>query len=157
MEMEITISTDTKQTVSQAPAAVSVITVEDIEATGATNLVDILESVPGIHVRANQFAFRPLIQFRGTNANQTLLMINGTSMRDLMWGFGIFWKGIPSSIIDRVEIIRGPGSALFGADASAGVINVITKTAGKINHNEMGLRSGSFNSNTGWLQYGNSW
>jgi iron complex outermembrane receptor protein len=74
-----------------------------------------------------------------------------------MWGFGIFWKGIPSSVIDRVEIIRGPGSALFGADAAAGVINVITKTAGNIEQNEIGLRSGSFNTNTGWLQYGNRW
>lgn len=157
MDLEVTISTDTKLTVSRAPAAVSVITSEDIEATGATNLVEILESVPGIHVRANQFAFRPLIQFRGTNANQTLLMINGNTMRDLMWGFGIFWKGIPSTIIDRVEIIRGPGSALFGADASAGVINVITKTAGSINQNIAGLRSGSFNTNTGWIQYGNNW
>ncbi|MES9972287.1 MAG: TonB-dependent receptor [Candidatus Thiodiazotropha sp.] len=157
MELEVTISTDTKQTVAKAPAAVTVITAEDIKATGATNLVDILESVPGIHVRANQFAFRPLVQFRGTSANQTLLMINGASMRDLMWGFGIFWKGIPSSIIDRVEIIRGPGSALFGADASAGVINVITKTAGTIKHSEAGLRSGSFNTNSGWLQYGDNW
>jgi iron complex outermembrane receptor protein len=157
MELEVTISTDTKQTVTKAPAAVSVITAEDIEATGATNLVDILESVPGIYIRASQFAFRPLVQFRGTNANQTLLMINGAPQRDLMWGFGIFWKGIPSSIIDRVEIIRGPGSALFGADAAAGVINVITKTAGPIEQNKIGLRSGSFNTNTGWLQYGNSW
>jgi iron complex outermembrane receptor protein len=157
MELEVTISTDTKQTVSQAPAAVSVITSEDIQATGATNLVEILESVPGIHVRSSQFAFRPLVQFRGTNANQTLLMINGASVRDLMWGFGIFWKGIPSTIIDRVEIIRGPGSALFGADASAGVINVITKTAGKIRHKKIGIRSGSFNTNTGWLEYGKNW
>lgn len=157
MELEVTISTETKKPLSQAPAAVTVLTAEDIKATGATNLVDILETVPGIHVRANQFAFRPLVQFRGTNANQTLLMINGASMRDLMWGFGIFWKGLPSSIIERVEIIRGPGSALFGADASAGVVNVITKTAGKIEHSEAGMRSGSFNTNSGWLQYGDNW
>ena len=157
MELEITISTDTKQTVAKAPAAVTVITAEDIKATGSTNLTEILESVPGIHVRANQFGFRPLIQFRGANANQTLLMVNGVPMRDLMWGFGIFWKGLPTSSIERIEIIRGPGSALFGADASAGVVNVITKTAGKINHSEIGLRKGSFDTNTGWMQYGDSW
>jgi iron complex outermembrane receptor protein len=157
MALEVTISTDTKQTVSKAPAAVSVITAKDIEATGAVNLVDILEGVPGIHVRASQFAFRPLVQFRGTNANQTLLMINGASVRDLMWGFGIFWKGIPSTVIDRVEIIRGPGSALFGADAASGVINVITKTAGNIGQSKIGLRSGSFNTNTGWLQHADNW
>ncbi|MCU7873871.1 MAG: TonB-dependent receptor [Candidatus Thiodiazotropha sp. (ex Lucinoma borealis)] len=157
MALEVTISTDTKQTIAKAPAAVTVLTSEDIKATGSTNLVEILESVPGIHVRASQFAFRPLVQFRGASASQTLLMVNGTPMRDLMWGFGIFWKGIPTSIIDRVEIIRGPGSALFGADASAGVINVITKTAGKIDHSEVGVRNGSFDSKTGWMQYGDNW
>ncbi|MES9992873.1 MAG: TonB-dependent receptor [Candidatus Thiodiazotropha sp.] len=157
MELEVTISTETKKPLSQAPAAVTVITAEDIKATGATNLVDILETVPGIHVRANQFAFRPLVQFRGTNANQTLLMVNGVSMRDLMWGFGIFWKGIPSSVIERVEIIRGPGSALFGADASAGVVNVITKSTGIIQQTKAGIRSGSFNTHSGWLQYGDRW
>jgi iron complex outermembrane receptor protein len=157
MSLEITISTDTKQTVAKAPAAVTVITEEDIKATGSTNLSEILESVPGIHVRASQFAFRPLIHFRGANATQTLLMINGVPLRDLMWGFGIFWKGMPTSSIERVEIIRGPGSAMFGADASAGVINVITKTAGKIEHTEIGLRRGSFDTTTGWLQYGANW
>jgi iron complex outermembrane receptor protein len=157
MELEVTISTDTKQTIANAPATVSVITKEDIKATGATNLVEILENVPGIHIRANQFGFRPLIQIRGATANQTLLMVNGVSMRDLLWGFGFFWKGMPISSIDRIEIIRGPGSALFGADASAGVINVITKTSAKLSHNEVGIRRGSFDTDNGWLQYGNSW
>ncbi|MCU7935569.1 MAG: TonB-dependent receptor [Candidatus Thiodiazotropha sp. (ex Dulcina madagascariensis)] len=157
MALEITISTDTKQTIAKAPAAVTVLTADDIRATGSTNLAEILESVPGIHVRTSQFAFRPLVQFRGASASQTLLMVNGTPMRDLMWGFGIFWKGLPTSMIERVEIIRGPGSALFGADASAGVINVITKTAGKIKHSEAGVRQGSFDTSTGWMQYGGDW
>lgn len=157
VSLETTIATATKHTTSKAPAVVTLITEDDIKATGATNLVDILEGVPGIHVRANQFAFRPLVQFRGASANQTLVMINGMSMKDLMWGFGIFWKGIPASIIDRIEIIRGPGSALFGADASAGVVNVITKTAGRIQHSEAGIRAGSFNSQTAWLQHGSHW
>ncbi|MEW8403746.1 MAG: TonB-dependent receptor [Candidatus Thiodiazotropha taylori] len=156
MDLEVTISTDTRQTVAKAPSAVTVITEEDIKATGATNLVDILESVPGIHIRANQFGFRPLIQIRGATATQTLLMVNGVSMRDLLWGFGFFWKGMPVSSIERIEIIRGPGSALFGADASAGVINVITKAASKISHNEVGVRSGSFDTDNGWVQYADS-
>lgn len=157
VSLETTIATNSKRTASDAPAVVTLITAEDIKATGATNLTDILESVPGIHVRYSHFAFRPLIHFRGANASQTLLMVNGSPMKDLMWGFGIFWKGLPSSMIERVEIIRGPGSALFGADASAGVINVITKTAGKIEHSEAGLRTGSFNSQTAWMQHGDNW
>ncbi|MET0027669.1 MAG: TonB-dependent receptor [Candidatus Thiodiazotropha sp.] len=157
MELEVTISTNTKQRLKQAPATVTVLTANDFKATGSTNLVELLESVPGLHIRMNQFGYRPLIQFRGAKGQQTLLMINGEPMRDLMWGFGIYWKGIPASSIERVEIIRGPGSALFGADASAGVINVITKTAAGIASNEAGLRTGSFNTNTGWVQLGDEW
>ncbi|MCW8919174.1 MAG: TonB-dependent receptor [Gammaproteobacteria bacterium] len=157
MAQEITISTHARQTLTEAPAVVSIITADEIKATGATNLMEMLEGVPGLHVRANQFAFRPLPQFRGANATQTLAMVNGVPMRDLMWGFGIFWKGLPVSVVERVEIIRGPGSAMYGADASAGVINVITKTAGRIEGSEVGGRVGSFNSNTAWAQHGGSW
>ncbi len=157
MAQEITISTNTRQTLSKAPGVVSVITSDDIKATGAANLVDVLEGVPGIHVRANHFANRPMIQFRGANATQTLLMVNGVPLRDLMWGFGIFWKGLPVSIIERVEIIRGPGSAMFGSDASAGVINVITRTAVDMDGAEAGVRVGSFNSKAGWAHYGDEW
>ena len=154
VEQKVSISTHTETSLSKAPSVVTVITADDIKATGATNLVDVLQGVPGIHVRYQQFGFRPLISFRGTNDKQTLVMVDGAPMSDLMWRLGIFWKGLPTSIIDRVEIIRGPGSALFGTDASAGVINVITKVAGKIEGSEMGLRLGSDNTQTAWMQYG---
>jgi len=157
INLETTIATNAKHTTTKAPAVVTLITADDIKATGATNLIDVLESVPGIHIRSHHFAFRPLVLFRGAAANQTLLMINGTPMKDLMWGFGIFWKGLPTSMIERIEIIRGPGSALFGSDASAGVINVITKTAGKIEDSEVGVRAGSFNTKTAWMQHGDNW
>ncbi len=157
VNLESTIAAKTKQTASEAPAVVTIITNENIKATGATNLTDVLQGVPGIHVRYDHFGFRPLVHFRGTKANQTLLMINGNPLKDLMWSFNFFWKGLPTSMIDRIEIIRGPGSALFGSDASAGVINVITKTAGKIEHSEVGLRVGSFNSKSAWMQHGTQW
>lgn len=151
--LETSIATASRQPVSRAPAVVSLITADDIRATGAVNLVDALRAVPGLHIRIDPFGNRPLIHFRGSNAVNTLLMVNGNPMKDLMWVFGIFWKGLPASIIDRIEIIRGPGSALFGADAAAGVINVITKTAGKIDGTEAGLRLASFNTTTSWLQH----
>jgi iron complex outermembrane receptor protein len=84
-------------------------------------------------------------------------MVNGAPMRDLVWSNYIFWKGLPTSAIERVEIIRGPGSALFGADASAGVINVITKTAVPIAQSEAGLRAGSFDTQEAWVQHGAHW
>lgn len=154
VSLETTIATATKRTASKAPAVVTLLTADDIKATGATNLVDILQTVPGLHIRYNHFGNRPLVQFRGTVGKQTLIMVNGSSLRDLNWNMGIFWKGMPVSIIDRVEIIRGPGSALFGADASAGVVNVITKTASRIHYSEAGVRTGSFGTQTAWLQHG---
>ncbi|NOQ77823.1 MAG: TonB-dependent receptor, partial [Gammaproteobacteria bacterium] len=156
-QVKVIIATGTEQTLDKAPATVTVITAEDIKMTGATNLTDILESVPGVHINANHFGNRPLVHMRGTGSFQTLLMVNGNDTRDLMWAFGIFWKGIPVSAIERIEVIRGPGSALYGADASAGVINVITKTAGKIEDTEVGLRAGSFDTKTAFMQSGGQW
>ncbi|MEO5343661.1 MAG: TonB-dependent receptor [Gammaproteobacteria bacterium SHHR-1] len=154
MQVKVSISSVTPQPIAKAPSVVSAITAEDIKATGATNLIQVLESVPGVHIRYSGFGNRPLIHFRGASANQTLLMVNGRPMKDLVWGYGIFWKGLPASIIERVEVLRGPGSALFGADASAGAINVITKTAAPITRAEAGLRLGSFDSQQAWGQFG---
>ncbi len=156
-QVKVIIATGTEQVINEAPATVTVITSDDIKKTGATNLTEILESVPGVHINTNAFGDRPLVHMRGTGSFQTLLMVNGNETRDLMWAFGIFWKGIPVSAIERIEVIRGPGSALYGADASAGVINVITKTAGKIKDTEVGLRAGSFATKTAFMQSGSEW
>lgn len=156
-QVKVIIATGTEQTLDKAPATVTVLSAEDIKKTGATNLTDILESVPGVHINTNDFGNRPLVHMRGTSSFQTLLMVNGNDTRDLVWAFGIFWKGIPVSAIERIEVIRGPGSALYGADASAGVINVITKTAGRIEETEVGIRAGSFDSQSVWMQYGTDW
>lgn len=157
MQRKVRIATHSDKELGKAPAAVSLITSNDIKATGAANLVDVLRSVPGLHIRYQHFGYRPLIGFRGANDKQTLLLVDGAPFSDLMWRQGIFWKGLPASAIDRVEIIRGPGSALFGTDASAGVINVITKAAGKIEHSEAGMRAGSYDTGAAWIQHGDQW
>lgn len=157
MATKVMISTNTRQTLSRAPSVVSVITAEDIKATGATNLAEILQSVPGIYVKPNLFGFRSGLSFRGAASQHTLLMVNGDPVKDLVWNTGIFSKPMSTTLIERIEIIRGPGSALYGSDASAGVINVITKTAAGVKQSEAGMRAGSFDTHAGWLQYGGSW
>lgn len=157
MKEKVKISTNTEQALSKAPSVVTVITADDIKATGATNLTEILQSVPGLYVKPNLFGFKPQITFRGAPPTHTLLMVNGSPIRDLVWSSSIFWKGLTTTMIERVEVIRGPGSALFGSDASGGVINVITKTAGRITTSEAGARAGSFDSQAGWVQHGANW
>lgn len=157
MSQSSSIATQTPLPREWVPAAVTVVTAEDIAATGATNLAEILQGVPGLHVRINQFGFRPLVSVRGAAPKNALILVNGAPQRDLVWATGIFWRGLPASMIERIEIIRGPGSALYGSDASSGVINVITRTAGHIGDSEAGVRIGSFDTQTAWLRHGTRW
>jgi len=153
-QVKVIIATGIEQDIQNAPATITLVTADDIKKTGAVNLVEVLQSVPGIHIKTDSFTNRPLVHIRGGNSHQTLLMVNGNPMKDLVWASGIFWKGLPANAIQRVEVIRGPGSALYGADASTGVINVITKTTGSIDNTEVGIRAGSFDSQSAWLQSG---
>ncbi len=159
MGMEVEIATGTKKSLSKAPAVVTLITADDLKKTGYTNAIEALEMVPGIHVRFNRMGYSPFVHIRGTNTNQTLLMVNGVSMRShaSAWPQDQFWKGLPVSAIERIEVVRGPGSALYEANASAGVINIITKTAGTIEKAEAGIRIGQFGSAETWVQNGSQW
>jgi len=131
-------------------AVATVITARDIEAMGATDLDQALESVPGLHVSMSNVALNPIYEFRGIatkNNPEVLMLVNGIPITNVLWGErGQIWGGMPLENVARIEVIRGPGSALYGADAFSGVINIITKTAADIKGTEYGLRAGSFNS-----------
>ena len=154
----VSIATGSKQPLRRAPAVASVITAEDIAAMGATDLDEVLETVPGMHVSRNAVAYAPLNLIRGiysANNPQTLMLQNGIPTTTMFTGGkGNVWGGLPLENIARIEIIRGPGSALYGADAYAGVINIITKTAADTPGTEFGLRAGSFNTRDAWAQHG---
>jgi iron complex outermembrane receptor protein len=147
--------------VGKAPAVASVITAEDIKAIGATDIDEALETVPGLHVARSNIGYNPIYSFRGISSQlnqQVLLMINGIPIthayagdRSLMWG------GMPVQAIARIEVVRGSGSAVYGADAAAGVINIITKTKQDINGTEVGGRFGSFGTYDGWAMHGDTW
>lgn len=154
----ISIATGSKQSIARAPAVSTVITSRDIEAMGATDLDQALESVPGLHVSKNNVGGDPIYSFRGilTKYNpQILMLVNGIPITNVFWGDrSQLWGGMPLENVARIEIIRGPGSALYGADAFSGVINVITKTADDIKGTEAGVRAGSFNTRDAWMQHG---
>jgi iron complex outermembrane receptor protein len=154
----VSIATGSHQAITRAPSAASVITSRDIEAMGATDLDQALESVPGLHVSMVHVAMNPIYEFRGiaTKYNpQVLMLVNGIPITNVFWGDrSQLWGGMPLENVARIEVIRGPGSALYGADAFSGVINVITKDSKDINGTEAGVRVGSFNSRDAWVQHG---
>ncbi len=154
----ISIATGSSQPVNRAPSVATVITSRDIEAMGAADLDQALESVPGLHVSKSHVGSKPIYSFRGIHTfqnSQVLMLVNGIPITNVFQGDrSQVWGGMPLENVARIEVIRGPGSALYGADAFSGVINVITKTAADINGTEYGARVGSFNSRDAWLQHG---
>ncbi|RZI43464.1 TonB-dependent receptor [Herbaspirillum sp. HC18] len=156
----VSIATGTQQPLRRAPAVATVITAADIAAMGATDLDEVLETVPGVHVSRNPIIYTPVYVIRGIGASgptnpQVLLMQNGIPLTSMYTGDkGNMWSGMPVENIARIEIIRGPGSALYGADAYSGVINIITKTASDIQGTRFGVRAGSFDTGDAWLQHG---
>src|SRR3990172_3425491 len=127
----VSIATGQRQLLSQAPSTASVITAADIESMGAADLDQVLETVPGLHVSNSPILYNPLYVIRGiySAANpQVLVLINGIPITNLFHGDrNQIWGGMLVKHITRIEVVRGPGSALYGADAFADTINIITK------------------------------
>lgn len=157
----ISIATGSRQPISLAPAVASVVTSEDIRAIGARDLDEVLQSIPGLHVSVAPRGYLPLYTIRGIYSEhnpQVLMLINNIPVTNLYVGNrGELWGGMPVNDIARIEIIRGPGSAIYGADAFAGVINIITKSSDDIGGTETGGRVGSFSTKEGWILHGGNW
>ncbi|MBH9552813.1 TonB-dependent receptor plug domain-containing protein [Inhella gelatinilytica] len=126
----VTIATGSKQSLRRAPAVASVFTAEDIRAMGANDLGQVLEQVPGLHVGKTYYLYDPRYYLRGIGGEfspQLLFLVDGIRRQaPTLGGPEEAWVNMPVEQIARVEVIRGPGSALYGADAFAGVIAVTT-------------------------------
>jgi outer membrane receptor for ferrienterochelin and colicins len=157
----VSIATGSAQPLRRAPSVATVITAEDIQAMGAADLDEVLETVPGLHVSRSTQTQSVVYVMRGIHNDlnpQVLMLVNGVPMTTLVVGNrGVVWAGMPLENVSRIEVIRGPGSAVYGADAFAGVINVITKSASDIKGSQVGLRLGSFDSTDAWWLHGGKW
>lgn len=133
-ELNPMVVTATRSSVSlaDAPAAMTVITAEQIRARGATNLLEALRGTPGITLNGRQVGGRKTLSIRGAEDRHTLVLIDGRriSSTDDTIGHSDYqygWVGIEQ--IERIEVVRGPMSALYGSEAIGGVINIITRPA----------------------------
>ena len=132
LQTEVTTASKKEETLFEVPAAVSVITSEDIRRSGARTIPDALRLVPGVQV-ASIDGSRWAVSIRGFAdyfANKLLVLIDGRSVYTPLFS-GVYWNAQDTLLedIDRIELIRGPGATIWGANAVNGVINIITKKA----------------------------
>lgn len=159
MDVAVTTAARRAQTASDSAAAVYVLSREDIRRSGAASLPDALRAVPGLHVaRINSRAW--VVTSRGFSnrfANKLLVMIDGRSVYSSVFS-GVLWEeqGVALDEIERVEIVRGPGGALWGINAVNGVINVITRKAADANGLSVRAGRGSQEDRLAGVSYGTS-
>jgi len=132
MGMEVTSVSKREEKLSDAAAAIYVITNEDIRRAGVTSIPEALRMAPGIQVSrisSNAWAISSR-GFAEEFANKLLVMIDGRSVYTPLFA-GVYWdvQDVMLEDIDRIEVIRGPGATLWGSNAVNGVINIITKSA----------------------------
>lgn len=122
----------TEQNLKDAPASISVITQEDLQRRPVNNLKDVLQEIPGVQL-TNEGDNRKGVSLRGLDSSYTLILIDGkrVNSRNVVFrhnDFDLNW--VPVEAIERIEVVRGPMSSLYGSDALGGVVNIITKKVG---------------------------
>ena len=132
LKVQVTSPSRKEEKVTDVPAAVTVIRQDDLRRMGATTIAEALRCVPGLQVArtdANSWAISAR-GFNSTSANKLLVLIDGRSVYSPLQS-GVFWDvhDLFLEDVDRIEVVRGPGGSLWGANAINGVINIITKRA----------------------------
>lgn len=136
-------ATRTEHSEADAPASITVITADEIRAKGATNLMEAVRGAPGITLTGRQLGGRKNITIRGAEDRHTLVLIDGRriSSTDDYIGHSDYQYGwVSMDQVERIEVVRGPMSALYGSEAVGGVINIITKKAGTEWHGGASVR-----------------
>ncbi|OCL93006.1 TonB-dependent receptor plug domain-containing protein [Arcobacter porcinus] len=143
-EITVTSATKSEQKLKDITANVDVITAEDIEARKFKTVTEALQSLPGIQVSASGgIGQQTSVFLRGMNSDKTLVLVDGIRYNDPS-GNGANFEHLIINDIERIEVIKGAQSSIWGADASAGVINIITKSAQKGTHGSLNLESGRY-------------
>ena len=157
LNIEVTSVSKKQQRLFESPAAIYVLTQEDICCSGATSIPELLRMVPGLHVAqidANKWAISAR-GFNGLFANKMLVLIDGRSVYTPLFS-GVHWDVQDTSLedVERIEVIRGPGATLWGANAVNGVINIITKSAKDTQGGLLTMGVGTQENGFGGLRYG---
>ena len=146
LEDVVVTSTQTENTLLEAPSNISVINAADLKAMDAKNIAEALKKVPGVYY-TNASGLEPKISLRGTHIGMSsgaMVLLNGIPMSMGEFGYTDF-ESIPVENIERIEVVKGPMSALYGGDSARGVINIITKRGEKTISGKISAIGGSYN------------
>lgn len=148
-----------EQRVTQAPSSISIVTAEDIRRFGYTDLVDVLRSVRGLYVTDDRnYTYLGVRGFLrpGDYNTRVLVLIDGHRLNDNVYDSGSVGRDsmLDVELIDRVEVIRGPSSSLYGSSAFFGVINVITKRGRGVDGGELEVDTASYDTQRARATYG---
>ncbi len=160
--MNITIESVSKfeQKIIESPASVSIVTSDEIKKYGYRNLADILQSLRGLFVRYDRnYQYLGIRGFArpGDLNTRFLLLVDGHRVNDNIYDTAAIGNefNLDIDLIDRVEVIRGPSSSLYGTNAFLGIINVKTTVGRNLNGLEVSGEAGSFDAYKGRITYGN--
>ena len=143
MKVKVTIASKKEMTQYDSPGIISVITAEEIQNSGASDLKDILRLVPGFEFAVDVTGAAG-ITLRGNLGyiGRVLIMLDGQELNELFYACTLVGNHYPVNNIKRIEIIRGPGSSIYGGFAELGVINIITKSGNDLDGIEIGVDYG---------------
>jgi iron complex outermembrane receptor protein len=156
--MKVTTASKKAESLFGVAASLSVVTADDIKRKGAVNIPEALRGLAGVNVaQINSGSYAVSVRgFNGQYADKLLVLIDGRSIYNSLYG-GVYWEdyNIAMDEIERIEVIRGPGGTLWGANAVNGIINIITKGAKDTLGGHASLEAGDqMNLINGSLRYG---
>ncbi len=141
-ELSVTVASKREEAISKAPGVITMITAEEIQSFGANSLADIIYRLPNTYRNNVSLLLDNASSIRGfqrATDNKVLILLNGRPMRD---GFSgghnmSIYRSMPLEFIERIEVVRGPGSVLYGTNAISGVINIISKDIEEFHQDEI--------------------
>jgi iron complex outermembrane receptor protein len=155
--VEVTSASKEPEEVWRTPAAIYVLTQDDIRRSGATNIPDVLRLVPGVEVaRINSNSWSVSIRgFGSAFSRSVLVLIDGRSVYTPLFA-GVYWdvQNVMLEDVERIEVIRGPGGTIWGSNAVNGVINIITKNAKNTRGGYASTGVGNIDQNGSAVRYG---
>lgn len=144
----VTSATKSEQSIKDVTSNVDVITAQEIEEKHFTTVIEALNTLAGVSIISNGgIGGSSTLNLRGTSNNRTLILIDGVKFKDHSSISGTDISTLMITDIERIEVIKGAQSGIWGADAAAGVINIITKSAKDGLHANANIEAGTYNTN----------